>query len=178
MKNDNFNYKIPLKKAYHSIYVLSSIWHFKFGFDRYCWTYKVMGLKPICVVQNLVLSFLTFLFQFCEYSGGILAEIQDEYEQREVELFLEQNAATGAQGYWIGLTDISHEGHWTWISSGKVAEYQNWHRGEPYNFNGKEHFAHLRTSYEWNDCPNTGGHPNQVTICDYNFHGLCQHNIL
>ena len=50
----------------------------------------------------------------------------DEDEQRDVEIFLNQTDPTGANGYWIGLTDLSHEGHWMWISSGKSAEYLNW----------------------------------------------------
>ena len=67
-----------------------------------------------------------FPCQFCEYSGGILAEIMNEDEQGDVEIFLNQTDSTGVNGYWIGLTDLSHEGHWMWISSGKAAEYLNW----------------------------------------------------
>ena len=34
----------------------------------------------------------------------------DEHEQKAVEMFLNQTDPTGAKAYWIGLTDLSHEG--------------------------------------------------------------------
>ena len=109
----------------------------------------------------------------------MLAEIIDEHEQKAVEMFLKQTDPTGAKAYWIGLTDLSHEGQWMWISSGKIAEYLNWGAGGgPNNINGVEHFAQLlHTDRVWNDCPNMGGHPGIPVVCEQGMYGLCQYTL-
>jgi hypothetical protein len=103
----------------------------------------------------------------------------DEHEQKAVEMFLNQSDPAGANVYWIGLTDLSHEGQWMWISSGKVADHLNWGTGgAPININGIEHFAHIHPAQRyWNDCPNIGGHPDHVTVCNQGFYGLCQYTL-
>ncbi len=96
----------------------------------------------------------------------------DEHEQKAIELFLNQTDPNGQNRFWIGLTDLVHEDHWIWMSSGKVAEYMNW-RWLPNNYNTTEHFAQMLTAAEerqWNDCPNENG----IRTCSGLLHGLCQ----
>jgi hypothetical protein len=97
-------------------------------------------------------------------------------------LFLLEVDPVGVGAFWIGLTDLAHEGNWIWLSSGKLAEFTNWKGTEPTNRNGKEHFGHLLNLHseygrKWNDCPNEAGHPDSPSVCDLPFHGICQNSI-
>jgi hypothetical protein len=90
-----------------------------------------------------------------------LAEIMDEHEQKAVELFLNQTDPTGENFFWIGLSDIAHEGKFVWMTSGIPAEYTHWLGGQPdNNFKKTEHFGQITNMYyqrKWNDCPNIVG---------------------
>jgi hypothetical protein len=97
--------------------------------------------------------------------------VMDEHDQRAIEMFLNQTDPTGQNRFWIGLTDLAHEGHWVWMSSGRVAEYTNWKNHD--NHNTTEHFVQILNAAEgrlWNDCPNQSG----ISVCTKPFHGLCQ----
>ncbi len=114
--------------------------------------------------------------QYCKYKGGHLAEILDENDQLEINLFLIEKDPTSQNGFWIGLSDLVDEGHWIWMASGLPVQYKNWEGGEPNNINGKEHFGHINLAQhgrQWNDCPNENGHP-VPTVCDNAFYGICQ----
>jgi hypothetical protein len=92
----------------------------------------------------------------------------DEHEQKAVELFLSQADPNDENVFWIGLSDIAHEGRWVWMTSGKPAEYTNWRSGEPNNINMTEHFGHIlntKDERKWADCTN---------MCWILFCGLCQ----
>ena len=47
---------------------------------------------------------ITYL-QFCWDHGGYLIELKEEYEEEEIDIYLEQGLC-----YWIGLTDKALEG--------------------------------------------------------------------
>ncbi len=109
------------------------------------------------------------LIQFCEYDGGSLAEIIDEHNQKAIEMFLEAVDPSGEYRYWIGLTDIFHEGTFIWATTGEKATYFNWISGQPDNRNnGTEHFVDIVSTpngREWNDCSND---------CGMSVRGICQ----
>jgi len=46
-------------------------------------------------------------------------------------------------GFWIGLTDIFHDGTWVWNHFGRPLNFSNWAPGEPNNLNGLQHCAAL-----------------------------------
>ena len=73
---------------------------------------------------------------------GQLATIHSEEDQAR--------AQSKLQGFnvWLGGTDQGHEGTWKWVS---LNRYQNWGLNQPDNYNGVEHYAHLRTDGTWND---------------------------
>lgn len=65
------------------------------------------------------------------------------------------------RGLWIGLTDRTTEGTFTWVS-GETSAYRNWAPGEPNNANGTEDYVHVRAPFDdfparWNDYSNLTG---------------------
>jgi hypothetical protein len=94
----------------------------------------------------------------------------DEHEQKAIELFLSQADPNGENYFWIGLSDIAHEGKFVWMTSGKPAEFTNWGTEEPNNSKLKEHFGRIlnnKGQRKWNDDSNI--HSYSVP-----YHGLCQ----
>ena len=97
----------------------------------------------------------------------------DEHEQKAIEMFINQTNPSGEKKFWIGLTDLAHEGSWVWLSSGKPAEYTNWLGNNPDNAGKSEHFAHMVNSTysrRWNDCANDDG----IGFCSLGSFALCQ----
>jgi len=84
-----------------------------------------------------------------------LAEIIYEHNQKAVEMFLLAADPTGKGSFWIGLTDLFHEGTFIWPSTGEQATYFNWKDGQPDNAgNGIKHFAMIYPASlerKWND---------------------------
>ena len=66
-------------------------------------------------------------------------------------MFLQTADPTGENLFWIGLTDLFHEGKFVWISTGKEAAYTNWYTGMPDNYKMAEHFVHIAGGRQWND---------------------------
>merc|ERR1712066_989595 len=59
--------------------------------------------------------------EYCWYQGGYLAEITSAGEESLLDTFLMEGTA-----YWIGLTDLAHEGRFRWQENHQVADYTNW----------------------------------------------------
>ena len=103
-----------------------------------------------------------------EYLNGSLAVIIDEHNQRAIEVFLDTADPSGTDLFWIGLTDLLHEGKFVWIS-GESATYTNWFTVEPSSAGIKEHFAHIypnSASMRWND--NSNDKTNIFALCQFN----------
>jgi hypothetical protein len=82
--------------------------------------------------------------QFCNSSGGKLAEIMSVDETEDINLFLNEVDKNGMGLYWIGLTDQKFERQFLWSSTNEVPEYTNWRNGEPNgNPRSKEDCVHL-----------------------------------
>ena len=83
-------------------------------------------------------------------------------------MFLDTADPSGTGLFWIGLTDLLHEGKFVWIS-GESATYTNWFSGELNSAGKKEHFAHIypnSTSRRWND--NSNNKINIFAFCRFN----------
>jgi len=68
----------------------------------------------------------------CDKMGGYLAEIQTE-EQAELvaSIAMVEESLTGVGSWWIGLTDMGHEGRWMWSHSSANSSYSDWLPGHP-----------------------------------------------
>merc|ERR1719336_3615797 len=64
--------------------------------------------------------------EYCWYQGGYLAEITSAEEESLLNTFLMDGIS-----YWLGLTDLGHEGTYRWQESHHVAEYTNWAPTQP-----------------------------------------------
>ena len=67
----------------------------------------------------------------CDKSGGNLAVIRSETEQKAVTETILNNENYEKKGYWIGLTDHDTMGTLTWIINQDQPSYQHWAFGEP-----------------------------------------------
>lgn len=52
-----------------------------------------------------------------------------------------------AKGVWLGYSDIQKEGHYVTISNAEDLGYQNWHKGEPNDWQKNEHCAAIHLQY-------------------------------
>jgi hypothetical protein len=80
---------------------------------------------------------------YCQKSGGYLATIQDDAENR----FLYKLTYGDA---WLGATDRDKEGTWVWVS-GETWKYTNWDKSEPNNYKTENYLSYSEHPYFWND---------------------------
>ncbi len=80
---------------------------------------------------------------YAESIGGYLVTINSQAENEWV-----ANAAQG--NYWIGLSDASNEGYFTW-TNGEPVTYTNWASGEPNNYGTGEDYVEAGPNGVWND---------------------------
>ena len=59
---------------------------------------------------------------------------------------------------WLGANDLGETGKYIWYATGRQLDFSNWSKGNPDNYKGLEHCAHIwdQTDFEWNDTVCTG----------------------
>jgi len=68
----------------------------------------------------------------CEELGGYLAEMTDEYENRDVVQYMQDNSDSPRDRIWIGANDMSVEGNMEWRQSKMPLTFAYW------DFSGSE----------------------------------------
>ena len=84
----------------------------------------------------------------CRQSGGYLVEVDSQEEQDAILGEIRSRGWDGDThfGFWIGLTDIFHDGTWVWDHLGKPLAFSAWAPGEPNNWGGLQHCAAIKVS--------------------------------
>ncbi len=99
--------------------------------------------------------------RYCEDRGGYLTVISSPEENAAV---YEYMASLGADNAYIGLSENTQTGEWTWVT-GDAAPYRNWEADEPNNDNGNENYAMFYfDDGTWND-----GNFGRGTARDYRY---------
>ena len=82
----------------------------------------------------------------CQSENAFLVTIHDFEENEFVRNISAEN------DFWIGLNDISQEGHFVWLSNSN-ASYLRWGDGEPNDVGGEDCAHMIHSSTYWNDQP-------------------------
>lgn len=91
----------------------------------------------------------------CREAGGKLVKIESEDENQ----FIKTEYLNAGGRYWIGLSDLDHNGQWEWTDGTGLTGYTNWSIGQPKNNNNQQCITILKGKYmnfdwfdgEWND---------------------------
>ncbi|XP_071150269.1 perlucin-like protein [Mytilus edulis] len=85
----------------------------------------------------------------CESYGSMLVEVLSSCELD----FLKATATVYDSSFWLGGTDIEKEGDWIWSTSQTDITFNDWHVGQPDNWNDQEHclLMTLEFNLEWAD---------------------------
>jgi curved DNA-binding protein CbpA len=81
----------------------------------------------------------------CERLGGSLCSVESAEEHQ----FLVDHVLDG-QSAWLGGTDVSSEGLWTWIN-GQPFTFTKWAEGAPQNEDDAQHHLEIRPDGTWSD---------------------------
>lgn len=85
---------------------------------------------------------------FCEQKGGHLVTITSTDENNVIKNNVRD---LSNDRYWLGLTDISLQSKWKWITD-EPFSFKNWSNGEPNNTAGIETYSEFNASNgSWND---------------------------
>merc|ERR1711892_714757 len=91
----------------------------------------------------------------CDNMGGYLAEIQTQEQADFIASIatVEENL-TGVRSWWLGLTDMGHEGRWMWGHSSTDSEFTAWEpsrpNSEPHNHDDCVSIS-MSDNYLWRD---------------------------
>ena len=103
----------------------------------------------------------------CVKEGGKLAEPKSEKENTELAALIKEK---GAKNVWIGLHDISKEGHFQYQSDNSKCKYTNWAANKPDNCKectGGEDNVEMQENGEWNDI---NGEEERAFVCEAKCH--------
>ncbi|XP_052695336.1 perlucin-like protein [Crassostrea angulata] len=81
----------------------------------------------------------------CISIGANLLEFHNKREEAWVYLQIKHRGY--AKGVWLGYSDIQKEGHYVTMSNAEDLGYQNWHKGEPNDWQKNEHCAAIHFQY-------------------------------
>ncbi|GFN85367.1 collectin-11 [Plakobranchus ocellatus] len=131
--------------------------HFKMmAIDKESFDLSDMSKSRVYIASKVKAAFnIKAANQACISSGGYLVELDDDEEYQFVYDFVTR--IKGSNSFFTGGNDIEKEGHLEYYHSKKaVPSLQQWSRGQPDNYNGKEDCMEIRLNYKaLNDAPCT-----------------------
>ncbi|KAM7343759.1 C-type lectin mosGCTL-7-like [Cochliomyia hominivorax] len=90
--------------------------------------------------------------ELCNSQNQVLASVDNKDDTLKLLSTLSNYGLLyGGSGFWLGASDLSHCGTWSWIKNGQTLLYTNWGPGEPNNAGGNEHCLELLNNGQWND---------------------------
>jgi len=104
---------------------------------------------------------------FCQTLGGHLAEpITEERSNLLTSIASIETDVLGVNAWWLGLSDLGHEGRWIWQSALEEAVYTDWAEGFPIDDGVENNCASMKAENDlkWSDesCTDTRASP----ICE------------
>ncbi|XP_017058902.1 C-type lectin 37Db-like [Drosophila ficusphila] len=97
---------------------------------------------------------------FCREINGHLITIQNVSELSALNEKLKRSTS-----YWLGITDVSKEGQFVSVASGKPAPFLKWENSQPNNLNGKDNCVDIYNGEMYDsDCSEV-----QLFICEATF---------
>ncbi|XP_039446389.1 perlucin-like isoform X1 [Culex pipiens pallens] len=97
--------------------------------------------------------------EFCHSIGMQLATVDSRADSESLISFIKSTDKFNEQAcaFWLGGSDLSEEGTFSWQGTGKLVTYTNWSPGEPNNTNGTEdciqlvYIPRFEQRWTWND---------------------------
>ncbi|XP_065368714.1 perlucin-like protein [Calliphora vicina] len=90
--------------------------------------------------------------EICNSQNKVIASITSAEENRKLYNALYKKRLLHSRfAFWLGATELGHNGRWSWINTGRPLLYTNWAASEPNNGINKEHCLQLLSDGKWND---------------------------
>jgi len=102
--------------------------------------------------------------QHCQSLGGHLAEpITEDWSNLLTSIARIETDVLGVESWWLGLSDLGHEGRWIWQNSLQEADYTNWATDYPSSGDVEKNCVTMtaENDLQWSDelCTSTRASP-------------------
>ncbi|XP_060082004.1 perlucin-like protein [Ylistrum balloti] len=90
--------------------------------------------------------------KMCEVHGSYLVRVETAFEDNFLASMI-RSLQNHVHTYWMGGSDWTTEGEWTWEPQGAPFVYTNWYRHQPDNHAGQDNCLAMEGSsfYKWTD---------------------------
>jgi len=108
--------------------------------------------------------------QYCQNLGGHLAEtLTEDWSNLLTSIANIETEILGVQSWWLGLTDLGHEGRWIWPNALVETNFTNWAEGYPMDGGVENNCVSMKAEYDlkWSDEPCTGVTAALICQTDY-----------
>ncbi|XP_060656257.1 C-type lectin 37Db [Drosophila nasuta] len=128
---------------------------------RVGWPYEQIGSKYYYIERSTERTWLGAHHK-CRAIGGHLLSINNKNEFDAINRNLDEE-----YNYWIDINDLTKEGEFLSVATGRKATYFNWHENEPNNKDGFEHCGELNYGYDKHLMNDNNCFEKQFFICEY-----------
>jgi len=107
---------------------------------------------------------------YCQSLGGHLAEpITEDWTNLLTSIAKIETDVLGVEAWWLGLSDLGHEGRWIWQNALQEADFTNWADGSPIDSGIENNCVSMRAENDlrWNDEPCTNSRASPICEREY-----------